>query len=320
MKNRNALLHQLVIRKKRRILKIVPIGGIGNQLFIYFAGKYLADKYKKELVIDLSQVHRLGTKHIGDISSLSLPGRFIHANDIDSNVPRIFERVNSKLCRESSLYRRAQLVFFGRFHASDLGFEQELLNSKLVSQITGYFQTWIYFEKYHPSRTEYFKLQHPSEWFKDQVSKIQREKPIGLHIRRGDYSALQNEFGLLSTSYYIQGLRVLERTHPGRKIWIFSDDVSAAREILTGIEESRLNFVESPRSAEPIESLILMSLCEALIIANSTFSYWAAIVGESNRTVIAPQKWFKGRSDPNKLMPKSWIKIESQWVRLENQL
>lgn len=302
------------ISKRKRTIRIKLIGGIGNQLFIYFAGRYMADKLNKKLLVDLSQLDNFGTSHIGDIRSLSLPGSFIFAARNKSQIAFMAHRVNSKMCRKYDKYRKAQLKVFGRFYAANLGYEKELEESISVSHLFGYFQTWKYFENYHASKSQFFELNHPTNWFTDLSARAKVDKPIGVHLRRGDYSNLQHDFGLLSQDYYLQALQVLEESHPSNELWVFSDDIAEAKAIFANQGQRIVRFIEPPDTSEPMESLILMGKCDALIIANSTFSYWSAMLGPEDRKVIAPEKWFRGRTDPQDLLPLNWTKIESHWV------
>lgn len=52
----------------------------------------------------------------------------------------------------------------------------------------------------------------------------------------------------------------------------------------------------------------LMRHCKDLIIANSSFSWWAAFLKEKEGRVIAPQKWMN-RDAIFDIWDKDWIKL-----------
>jgi hypothetical protein len=65
---------------------------------------------------------------------------------------------------------------------------------------------------------------------------------------------------------------------------------------------SQYNFIDTSRvvnthGLNSWQVLKLMSQAEGFIIANSSFSWWAATLGsEQNQKVVAPKIWFKGNS------------------------
>jgi hypothetical protein len=56
-----------------------------------------------------------------------------------------------------------------------------------------------------------------------------------------------------------------------------------------------------------------MSEASASVIANSTYSWWGAKLGDP-KLVVAPKKWFKSGVDPKDLYPQDWILVESEWL------
>ena len=57
-----------------------------------------------------------------------------------------------------------------------------------------------------------------------------------------------------------------------------------------------------------------MSLGRAIIISNSSFSWWSAFLSKEASLILAPRKWFKGIQDPKDLLPPEWITLESDWI------
>jgi hypothetical protein len=101
------------------------------------------------------------------------------------------------------------------------------------------------------------------------------ENPIDLHVRRGDYVGSKN-VGLLSQNYYIDAVQHLETN--GRQLWIFSDDLNQARKEMQALDGFRRKWISSTELNRPFENLCLLSIAQDIDIANSTYSYWAAIL------------------------------------------
>lgn len=103
---------------------------------------------------------------------------------------------------------------------------------------------------------------------------------VAIHVRRGDYLNLPNHHPVLSIEYYKKALS----NFPGKDFIVFSDD----------IEWCRNNFVGNMFSysiGNEVEDLFLMSQCSSIICANSSFSEWAAIIGQVDN-VIVPKMQF----------------------------
>ena len=123
-----------------------------------------------------------------------------------------------------------------------------------------------------------------------------------MHIRRGDYLTLtsaSNYHGNLDNSYYQQAFKLIHQKDDTVKIIIFSDDIEWCRCNFHGLKN--IHFSPSPADAKSWEDMILMSLCRGIIIANSSYSWWSAWLGDmrygiANRQVIAPKQWFRNKN------------------------
>jgi hypothetical protein len=122
---------------------------------------------------------------------------------------------------------------------------------------------------------------------------------IGISVRRGDYVDNSN-YTLLQINYYLNAL--LRFNLSEFNILVFSDDIEYCK-----IHFSCLNNVQFAQG-NAIEQLTLMSKCHAFVIANSTFSWWGAYLG--NGTTIRPNCLFDGellKNDISDFYPETWI-------------
>ena len=138
----------------------------------------------------------------------------------------------------------------------------------------------------------------------------QAEGSIAIHIRRGDY--ISNALAVLHhpvapLQYYEKATAKMTELYPNASFFVFSDDIVYAKENLKSARP--MTFVSSPNLSES-EELYLMSLCKHQIIANSSFSWWAAWLNQNHsKTVIAPLQWFKDPSLGTDIVPSEWLKI-----------
>lgn len=290
------------------------MGGIGNQLFSYFAGAALTLKGNSTLYLDPTGVSNGNNRYQGSIETLRLPGIFLANKEQKSGPYAFISRLENFAVRKSSFLRSLDYRVRGRYTSNEIGFDQNILNLKPQVYLRGYFQTWKYFKLVVEARPNLrIDLLNTSDWYQKMSRRIVSEAPIAIHLRRGDYSPLSKTVGLLSDSYYINALKRLRDLGITNSVWIFSDDIELARnffkhEIFTGA-----SYVEPPEGIDPFESLFLMRDAKAHIIANSTYSWWAAMLREHEGIVIAPEKWFRNMLDPLDLIPPHWITIMSTW-------
>lgn len=289
-------------------------GGIGNQLFSYFAGAALALKGNATLYLDSTYISNGNNRDQGSIESLSLPAIFLANKRKKRGLYAFIRRLENFAVRKSVLLRLLDFKVRGRYTSNEIGFDRNLLNLKPEVYLRGYFQTWKYFQLVIEARPNLrLDLLSTSDWYQSMSKRIVSEAPISIHLRRGDYSPLSRTVGLLSNSYYISALKYLRGKGITNPVWIFSDDIDLAQDFFQNEIFEGASYIEPPKGADPLESLFLMRSANAHIIANSTYSWWAAMLREHDGIVIAPEKWFRNMADPLDLIPPHWITLTSTW-------
>ena len=92
-------------------------------------------------------------------------------------------------------------------------------------------------------------------------------------------------------------------------VYLATDSPGVVREEFAGMGE--LLPIDPPPGCHPFEVVLVLSRFDGLVIANSSFSWWAGFIGERpNRVVIAPRPWFttRRRSAPSAV---AWSRRES---------
>ena len=136
------------------------------------------------------------------------------------------------------------------------------------------------------------------------LEKINNTNSVSIHVRRGDYLKDNNIniHGLCSLEYYLRAIEILNMSSYKFSFFIFSDDLEWCKAKFSFSND--LHFCEG----NFLEDFFLMSKCKNNIIANSSFSWWAAFLNENiNKTVIYPSNWFANKKD-SIYFPTKWLK------------
>jgi hypothetical protein len=293
------------------------VGGLGNQLFGYFAGKYLEKvcghkiRYLPSLQSDIFFSSR------SSLRDLSVP-------EEEWFSPRKGEALKVLLQRQTLRLRKfmprsiskgqTPLTPFGAFESEVIGFDPSLRKVRVGSLVHGYFQTYRYFDEVHGTDHPQLQLSQPSDWFIALSLRMQVENPVIIHARRGDYLNHATTIGVLDEEYYRQALSSISSNRSeATGVWLFSDDPTWAEKLARSLTGWQAEVISQPASSPAAEAMILMAQSSALVISNSTFSWWAAKLGGRKR-VIAPNPWFVGQNEPTDLIPPSWERIDSVWA------
>lgn len=133
---------------------------------------------------------------------------------------------------------------------------------------------------------------------------------VALHIRRGDYLKVP-EFhtNLWDTDYYKKAVAQF----PNETFLVFCKDTQNPVQdfedqqwCIENLPSLGIEF-EMYHHGEETSDLNAMASCKSIIMANSTFSWWAAYLGNHEK-IICPNEWFTDRKERIELLPE-WTKI-----------
>jgi hypothetical protein len=294
----------------RPVLRIVLLGRTGNHLFQYALGRVLAEKHDVPLVLDGSWFNAAGWAEVSHF--LKLP-------------------IQAKVVRRCSIGARALLKLTGRHYweyrgvpvlresNDDQSFDRRFLDAPADCMLFGYFQSPLYFESIaHSLRAELNCLLAQAVFggsgqdaratgarascpqsspfpslsasILSTVDKLSAPNSVAVHVRRGDYLA-HTVFRVCDIDYYRESIRKMRERLPGARFFIFSDDPGWCRNEFRDADQEVID--SGAAGANPLHDLHLMSLASHHITANSTYSWWAAWLGDKpGQQVIMPERWY----------------------------
>jgi hypothetical protein len=199
-------------------------------------------------------------------------------------------------------------------------FDPAVYTRPIGSSFAGHWQTEKYFTGNAQQVRNDFTLRSPvNDKTKEVAEAIQTagERGAFLHIRRTDNLIPINiEFhGLTTMEYYKAAIEHIRARQESAKFFVFSDEPEWCK-VNFGPEFTVVDHNKMGEGGKPgleHEDIYLMSLCRHAVIANSTFSWWGAWLGDTqpNRIVIAPQKWFGYAAglEGKDIVPERWVKL-----------
>ncbi len=178
----------------------------------------------------------------------------------------------------------------------------------------GYWQSERYFSHVGAEIRRAFRFSNSlSEATAVYMEQIRKGSAVSVHFRRGDYvsnSKTSAIHGVCDLGYYRRAVTYFLERYTNLTFFVFSDDLNWVKANAGEIFGKRVVFVEGSHGRNSFRDMQLMSACDLHVIANSTFSWWAAWLAESSRKcVIAPRRWFNEVEKSHDLIPASWISL-----------
>lgn len=146
---------------------------------------------------------------------------------------------------------------------------------------------------------------------KDYITSLEFKNNCSIHVRRGDYisNAEANEFhGFVGLQYYLEAINYMRNEIPDVEFYVFSDDLDWVQKVFT-TQLGVFHFPEKEQEFSGRDSLFVLSNFQNQILANSSFSLWAAYMASfecGKGLKIQPREWWKGEIR-QKGFVKEWI-------------
>jgi len=271
-------------------------GGLGNQMFQCAFAYMLSIKNKEHFLLDTSLFREVSTT-----------SRSFELDKFESRL----QTVDLSFLFNRLVYIKAR----GLQHCDELCFEFNSHHLTFRNTIvTGYFQSEKYFKDFRGEILKLFSFNPKllSNATLNVANKIKHSNSVSIHIRRGDYisdSATFNFHGCCTMDYYNKAANLISKSVPDCNFFVFSDDIEWAKKNIK--LEGVMHFISHNTGKDSYQDMYLMSLCKHNILANSTFSWWAAWLNTyKNKIVITPKNWFRNEVINTKdLIPADWTKI-----------
>ena len=298
-------------------------GGLGNQMFQYAAGRSLALKNKTPIKLFTHKLSRNWHRSY-----------VLNCFNIDEQV--VSKNETDKLLKNKSCFVYKEIPG---------GFNKNFFEIKENVFLKGYWQSEKYFkDNALLLRKEFtFKIE-PSEKNKNLIEQIRNCESVAIHVRRGDFITIHKANarygGICDMSYYQKCLNYIKETVSNPVFFIFSDEPKWVQENLK--PEGKAVYVTHNSGRKHFkwennyyfrnslilfknlfpdksyEDMRLMSNCKHFIIANSSFSWWGAWLGNHpDKIVCTPSRWINPTNDKigiaesefKDLIPGTWTKI-----------
>ncbi len=270
--------------------------GLGNQLFQITCGLAVAHKLGAHLACDTSWYALIARMH-RPVRRLRLDRLLLPTHEAFCGVRRwsvglaaaVFDRWGQG---RNLLERIGQMSVWQEQHPLRRQPPRPGADAPRL-YLNGYWQTADHFLSVREALQPMLGLRHGlSPAAQSWMTNIRQRSTCFVHVRRGDYATLVGETGLLPVDYYRRGAEYISNQLGHDVNWlVFTEDEAWARQHLGFLPAWQL--VDYPSEDRDLEDLQLMAACQAGIIANSSYSWWGAALGDrADRPIIAPDRYW----------------------------
>ena len=299
--------------QKKLIVRLT--GGLGNQLFAFATARRIAHVNGAELILDTESGFQYDHiyRRSYQLAYFSIKARHASAYERLEPMARIRRRI---LRQYSDLFPMEKRRYI---YQPSLIFDPALRDLRLKHQTThleNYGQSEHYFADIYEILAEDLKMGIPMDPRGSAYQElIKSSNSVALHVRWFDNINKANSANL-TIGYYERAIDSVIKKTSDTHFFVFSDDLAAAdsylNTLLTGLPHT---FVDMSNTKHPsLHEFALMRQCKQWINSNSTFSWWAAWLGENkgkDKQVICPGVYIEAFKNVTAwgfpmLIPRRW--------------
>jgi hypothetical protein len=280
------------------LVQVRLYGGLGNQLFQFFAGLDLALKNGTPLHLDLSWLDEK-SQSVNLFSDPALKSLDFPIYVVNNPRSKFLDKtLGNRILRDLKIPTTISHIHVPK----EVGFSETYGLPRKI-ELRGYYQSYKYLDRSRQKISLDAFFTNRGKNLEDEAT-----KKIAVHIRGGDYLDLQDLYYKLDIDYYNNAIQVARSIYPDLPVVVFTNDVEHVRILFrsSSIEYSIFN----DENMDPQEILENMSQSSAIIGANSTFSFWAAQKSGESVPKIFPSRWFQRNRLPKMLYPSDWIILD----------
>lgn len=257
-------------------------GDFGNQVFTCAFYNYLKKKYPQKKIYGCMKTNYPIV--VNKYFDLELPKSNRYLDKLLFAIFRTFEKLHVDICVSTDIQFKENVILYN-----------------------GYWQD----NKFYDRDNRWLKMKLPKNMGQKNLEILEAMKStnsVSIHVRRGDYLKNKEIYGIDTESYYRNAIAKIKEKFENPVFYYFSNDMEWVRENMGN--KDRDYYIDWNTGDKSYLDMYLMSNAKANIIANSTFSYWAAYLNESD-IIIYPKEWFNKLSHKKSpsIFYEDWIAI-----------
>jgi Glycosyl transferase family 11 len=280
------------------------LGGIGNQMFQYAAGRSLSLHLNDYYTLDLKDFDRYALHHGYELKRVfDVPIEPTSPDELRSVLGLRRLSLLKKILRrrQFSILRGQKFIVEPHFN-----FWPKFFSLKSGSYLHGYWQSEKYFKSIEKVIRDDFSFKKPLAEKNLLISnQIHQTNAVSLHISDAKTNRIMS---VCDISYYERAISYMAAKVSNPVFYVFSDDMDWVKQSISIAYPTA--YIDHNRGEDSYVDMQLMSLCDHHIIANSSFSWWGAWLNPSaKKIVVVPRLWFKNGNNDSDLIPNEWIRL-----------